>query len=65
MKRSELTHRRLIHIKKDQSKGYYNIDNQESFKMESITQTFRLQKKHELEGHAFVHELMDTSLTGL
>lgn len=66
MKRSVLTHRRLINIKRDQSKGYYDFDNQEIIEIKkSMVEKLKIQKKRELEGTPLTYELVDTSLTGL
>ena len=66
MKRSELTHRRLINIKRDQSKGYYSFDDQEIIEIQkNMMENLKIQKKRELEGAPLTYELVDTSLTGL
>jgi hypothetical protein len=66
MKRSELTHRRLIHIKKDQSQISNIYDDEVNIEIQKrIIDNLRFQKKRELEGQTFIHGLMDDDLTGL
>jgi hypothetical protein len=63
MKRSELTHRRLIHIKKNQSEGYH-FDDLEITDIQKKMED-RIQKKREKESKSLMHEVLETSLTGL
>jgi len=63
MKKSELTHRRLVHVTKEQ----FEENNDETQviidKQKRITE--ELLKQQQSDAKPFIHEVLDTSLTGL
>jgi hypothetical protein len=65
MKNSEVTHRRLIHIKNEQLESNHMDDEAMMENQKKKIDTYKLPKKHESKQQPFIPGLIDTSLTGL